>query len=404
MDESPIDASSEIVMIKSQTASSPGPTRWKSGISPRRAGRTMKTLLQEIRHDPLLWLLIFLPAVFAVQTLKPEAHTLLFALSVLAIVPLAALLSHATESVAAKTGDAMGGLLNATFGNLTELVIALTALHAGQYVLVKASIAGAIVTSALFTLGASFFLGGLRYHRQEFNRIGALMQAGLLFLATVALLIPSAVAKVDAVAAAAFIGKLSVGLAGLLILTYGLGLLFSLKTHRELFASAHQGETGHAPWPISLGLATLAGVTVLVALVSGVFVDSVQKAAEVFGMTPTFVGFVVVGLVGCAAEMASAFSGARKNRLDLSVSIALGSATQVALFVAPVLVLLSYVLAPAPMDLQFWPGAVVMILIATMTASLVTNTGRSTWFAGVAVVMVYLIFAMTLYLLPPRPL
>jgi len=178
--------------------------------------------------------------------------------------------------------------------------------------------------------------------------------------------------------------------------------LFSLKTHRELFASAQHGDAGEAPWPIGLALATLAGVTLLVALVSEVFVESVQKAAESFGMTPAFVGFIVVALVGGAAEMASAFSGARKNRLDLSVGIALGSAAQIALFVAPVLVLASYFIGPTPMDLQFWPGAVVMIFLATLTASLVTNSGRSTWFVGVLVLMVYAIFAMTLYLLPPR--
>src|SRR2546423_4435593 len=152
----------------------------------------MKALLREIRQNPLLWLLALVPTVFAAAKLRPEAHTLLFVLSVLAIVPLAALLSHATESVAAKTGDAVGGLLNATLGNLTELVIALTALRAGQYMLVKASIAGAIVTNSLFMLGASFFLGGMRYHVQEFNRIGARMQAGLLLPATAAPLVPSA--------------------------------------------------------------------------------------------------------------------------------------------------------------------------------------------------------------------
>jgi len=141
---------------------------------------------------------------------------------------------------------------------------------------------------------------------------------------------------------------------------------------------------------------------VLVALVSEIFVESVQKAAEAFGMTPAFVGFIVVALVGGAAEMGSAFSGACKNRLDLSVGIALGSASQIALFVAPVLVLFSYVLGPTPMDLHFWPGAVVMIFIAALTASLVTNSGRSAWFVGVFLPMVYLVFAMTLYLLPPR--
>jgi len=362
----------------------------------------MKLLLREIRETPLLWLLVFVPAVFAVEQVRPEAHRLLFVLSVLAIVPLAALLSHATESVAAKTGDAVGGLLNATLGNLTELIIAVTALSAGQYMLVKASLAGAIVTNTLFMLGASFLLGGLKHHEQEFNRTGARMQAVLLFMATVAILIPSAVAEADGGPGEGFTQALSDGLAVVLIAAYVLGLVFSLKTHRELFASAEHGEAGEEPWPLRLALLTLAGVTVLVALVSELFVESVQQAAEGFGMTPAFVGFIVVALVGAAAEMASAFSAARKNRLDLSVGIALGSASQIALFVAPVLVLLSHVLGPAPMSLQFWPGAVVMMLIATLTASFLTSSGRSAWFAGVLAMTVYLIFAMTLYLLPPR--
>ena len=360
----------------------------------------MATLISELRSNPLLWLLVFVPGVFVAQSLEPEAHTLLFVLSVLAIVPLATLLSHATESVAAKTGDTVGGLLNATLGNLTELVIALAALRAGQYMLVKASIGGAIVTNALFMLGASFLLGGLKYHVQEFNRISARLQASLLFLATIALLIPSAIRLADAGPTAAFTQQLSVGLSVLLIAAYGLGMAFSLRTHRELFAAAEH-EHDEAPWPIGAALATLAGVTVLVALVSEVFVESVQQAAVTFGMTPAFVGFIVVALVGGAAEMVSAFSGARQNRLDLSVSIALGSASQIALFVAPVLVLLSYAIGPAPMDLRFWPGAIMMMLIATLTASLVTNGGRSAWFVGVLLLMVYSIFAMTLYLLPP---
>lgn len=362
----------------------------------------MKTLLKEILHSPLLWLLVFVPVVLVTHKLKPDSHTLLFVLSVLAIVPLAALLSHATESVAAKTGDAVGGLLNATLGNLTELVIALTALRAGQYVLVKASIGGAIVTNSLFMLGMSFFLGGLKYHTQEYNRVSARLQAGLLFLATVALLIPSLIARADPIAGAAITHKLSVGLAVLLMIAYALGMLFSLKTHRELFASAEHGEEGETPLPIGVALVALAIVTIFVALVSEVFVESVQKAAEDFGMTPAFVGFIIVALVGGAAEMASAFSGARKNRLDLSVGIAMGSSSQIALFVAPVLVLVSYLIGPMPMDLQFWPGAVVMIFLSTLTATLVTNSGRSTWFTGLLVMMVYVIFAMTLYLLPPR--
>ena len=362
----------------------------------------MKPLLREIRRNPMLWLLAFVPVVCVAAALAPGAHTWLFVLSVLAIVPLATLLSHATESVAAKTGDAAGGLLSATLGNLTELVIALAALRAGEYMLVKASIAGAIVANTLFMLGASFLLGGLEHRVQEFNRAGARLQVGLLFLATVALLMPSAISEADAVSGPAFAQKLSLSLAVLLMVGYGLGLLFTLGTHREFFASVEHAEEDEEPWPIRLALATLAGVTVLVALVSEIFVESVQTAAEAFGMSPAFVGFVVVALVGGSAEMAAAFSGARKNRLDLSVGIALGSASQIALFVAPVLVLLSYAIGPAPMDLHFWPGAVVMMLIATLTAAFITNGGRSAWFVGVLMLMVYLVFATTLYLLPPQ--
>jgi Ca2+:H+ antiporter len=360
----------------------------------------MKQLLHEIRRNPLLWLLVFVPIVLVAEKLKPESHTLLFVLSIFAIVPLAALLSHATESVAAKTGDSIGGLLNSTLGNLTELVIAIAALQAGQYTLVKASIAGAIVTNSLFMLGGSFLLGGLRYHTQEYNRVAARVQAGLLFLATVALLIPSAISAHDASAADRINQQLSITLSILLLIAYGLGLLFSLKTHRELFAG--DAEEGEAAWPIGLALGTLAGVTIFVGLVSEIFVGSVQDAAVAFGMSPAFVGFIVVALVGAAAEMAAAFSAARKNHLDLSVGVSLGSAAQIALFVAPVLVLLSHFIGPAPMDLNFWPGAVTMVLFATLTAALVTSSGRSAWFVGAFVLIVYLMFATALYLLPPK--
>jgi Ca2+:H+ antiporter len=360
-------------------------------------------LLKEIRHSPILWLLAFVPAVLVAARVVPTAHTLLFILSVLAIVPLAALLSHATESVAQKTGDTVGGLLNATLGNLTELVIAMAALGAGEYDLVKGSIAGAIVTNTLFMLGASFLIGGLKYHIQEYNQATARLDAALLLLATIALVSPSAILKADLVPGAAATQKLSVALAVLLIAGYGLGLLFSLKTHREFFAGAkHAEEEEKAAWPIGLALVVLAVITVFVALVSEIFVESVQRAAETFGMSQAFVGFIVVALVGGAAEMAVAFSAARKNRLDLSVSIALGSASQIALFVGPVLVLLSYAIGPTPMDLQFWPGAVIMVFLATLVAAFTTNGGRSAWFIGALLLLVYAIFAVTLYLWPPQ--
>jgi len=217
----------------------------------------MNPLLMEIRHNPLLWMLVFVPIVLAVEYVAPSAHTTLFVLAVLAIVPLAALLSHATESVAEKTGDAIGGLLNATLGNLTELIIAIAALQAGEYMLVKASIAGAIVTNSLFMLGTSFLLGGLKHHVQDYNRAGGRLYAALLLMATIALLAPAAVAELDPANGEAMAQKLSAGLAVLLISAYALGLLFSLKTHKELFASEEHDEKDGAGWPIGLAGGTL---------------------------------------------------------------------------------------------------------------------------------------------------
>ncbi|UWU23583.1 calcium/proton exchanger (plasmid) [Rhizobium sp. CB3060] len=355
----------------------------------------------EVSQQPLLALVVFVPVAIILEQVTPEAHTLLFLMSIVAIVPLAALLSRATEAVAAKTGDAVGGLLNATLGNLTELVISLAALQSGQYLLVKASLAGAIVTNTLFMLGGAFLFGGLRHHVQEFNRVNARFQACLLFLATIAILVPSLVSEADRAPDTSTVQNLSLGLALLLIAVYALGMFFSLRTHRELFASASEGHESEKLWPLSVSIIILVVVTLFVAMISEIFVGSVQIAATHLGMTPAFVGFIVVALVGAAAEMTTAFSAARANRLDLSVSIALGSAAQIALFVAPVLVLVSYFLGPAPMSLEFWRGAVTMMLVATLAATLLSNGGRGAWYAGVMALAVYAIFGLTLFLLPP---
>lgn len=360
------------------------------------------SFLQEIIQTPILWLLVTVPLVLWLGHAKPDQSTLLFILSALAIVPLAALLSHATESIAHRTGDAIGGLLNATLGNLTELIIALTALKAGEYVLVKASVAGAIVSNVLFMLGSSFFIGGLRYHVQEFNRSSARLQAGMLLLATIALLVPSAVSVSEG---AEITAQLSFVLAIVLIVTYGCGLVFSLGTHRGFFGSvasegAHDAE--EIIWPIGQAIAVLVVATVLIAFVAEVFVHSLNGAGAALGMSAAFIGFIVVAIVGAAGEIVAAWAGARKNRLDLSVGIALGSAVQIALFVAPVLVLLSYVLGPTPMTLQFWPGAVFMVFTAALVALLISLSGRSAWFIGVLILSVYAVFAITFYLLPAQ--
>jgi Ca2+:H+ antiporter len=363
----------------------------------------IKPLATEIRQNPLLWLLGFVPVLFAVQKLRPESHAFLFVLSIIALIPFALLISRASEGIVARTGDTIGALLNATLSNLTELIIALAALNAGQYTLVKASIAGAIVTKTLFTLGASFLTGGLKHHVQQYNRDSARLQAGLLFLAAIALLVPSLLIEADSAETPSnFSQELSLALSALIIVCYGLSMLFSLKTHPELFASVAHAHGAEGGWPMRLSLITLAVATALMAVASEIFVESVQSAGDTFHMTPAFIGFIIVPLVSSIAELAPAMTGARNDRLDLSVGIALGGASQIVLLVAPFLVFLSYVLGPTPMTLHFWPAAVFMVLIAIVTATLVTNSGRSAWFIGVFVLNVYLIFALTLYLLPAQ--
>lgn len=359
------------------------------------------SLMRDLAGNRMNWLLVFVPAVLVAARTNPDAHTVLFLLSVLAIVPLAGLLSHATEGVAAKTGDAVGGLLNATLGNLTELVIAITALRAGMLDLVKASLTGAVVTNSLFMLGASFLLGGMRHRVQEFNPANARLQTGMLLLASIALLIPSAITRSGAADfEPTFTQTLSLGLAVILLVTYALSLFFSLKTHRDFFGSVGGGEHEDAAWPIGASLGILAGATIFIALVSEIFVESVQHAAISLGMSKAFVGFIVVSLVGGAAEMASAFSAARKNRLDMSVGIAMGSSSQIALFVAPVLVMLSYAVSPTPMDLNFGGAQVLMVMLTTLSVALVVSSGKSAWYLGVQLLAVYATFAMTFYLLP----
>jgi Ca2+:H+ antiporter len=220
-----------------------------------------------------------------------------------------------------------------------------------------------------------------------------------LFLAVVAMMVPSLISDVDQSSGVS--QNLSLGLAVILIAVYAMGMLFSLKTHRELFVSVGHAEEHHGSWPMGVSVAILIVVTLLVALISEVFIGSIQGAAEYLGMTPAFVGFIVVALVGGAAEMTTAFSAARANRLDLSVSIALGSAAQIALFVAPALVIVSYFIGPQPMSLEFWPGAVAMMLVATVAAIFLSSGGRGAWYIGVMALTVYAIFALTLFLLPP---
>lgn len=352
-----------------------------------------------LRQHPLLWALLFAPVTLWFHARHPEAERTVFVLSLLAIIPLAALLSLATEHLAERMGNTSGGLLNATLGNLTELIIAFAALQAGLFDLVKASLAGAVITNGLFILGISFLWGGLRHHVQLINLEYVHMQSGLLLIATIALLIPSALGLLNQPGVQAAMQPISLALSLVLIAVYLLGLLFSIRTHHELVE--HQPRPtlrGHSGWPVWLSLLLLALATTGVAFISEIFVDSIQRAADELQISQAFVGFILVAFVGAAAEMYSALHAASVNRIDLSVAIAMGSSTQISLFVAPLLVLLSYVVAPQPMHLQFSATAILMVMLSTLSITTILSSKRTTWYTGVLLLSVYLVFALTLYL------
>jgi Ca2+:H+ antiporter len=359
----------------------------------------MSPFLNDLKSKPIFWMGIAIPVVLVMHWTHSGSNSLLFILSLLAIIPLAAFLSHSTEGIAAKTGDTVGGLLNATMGNLTELVIFIAALSQGMVELVKASIAGAVVTNSLFMLGMSFLLGGIKYKVQRFNQLNAFIQSSLLFVVCIALMVPTIVTKVSEGEKPVPLNKISLGIAVLLMVIYLLSLLFSLKTHSDYFTS-DQEAAAHGEehvWPLNIAVIVLVVSAFCIAIVSEIFVEGVQEASLKMGLSQGFVGFVIIPIVGAAAEMMSAFSAAKKNKLDISVGIAMGSSAQIALFVVPLMVILSYFIAPAPMDLGFSGGLIFMLLFATLTVALTSNHGKSTWYLGVLLLSVYAIFGVTLF-------
>lgn len=360
----------------------------------------MKQFLKDLRSTPIFWLGIFIPVILVMHWTHTGSNTVMFVLSILAIIPLAGFLSHATEGIAAKTGDTIGGLLNATLGNLTELVIFVAALRQGLIELVKASVVGAVVTNSLFMLGISFILGGVKHKVQNYNRVNAFIQSSLLFIVCIALMVPTIVSKTATDEKSGVVDHISLGIAILLMILYILNLFFSLKTHANFFKSEEtaQGEEEHV-WPVNISLIVLAVSAVCIAIVSEIFVEGVQEAATSLGLSQAFVGFIIIPIVGAAAEMMAAFTAAKKNKLDISVSIAMGSSTQIALFVTPLLVMLSYFIAPTHMNLEFKSGLIFMLLFGTLTVALTSNQGKSTWYLGVLLVSVYAIYGITLFFL-----
>lgn len=354
----------------------------------------------------LSWLLVFVPVTLVIHYAFPAYETAAFITSCIAIIPLAGWMGRATEHLAARTGDAIGGLLNATFGNAAELIIALSALHKGYTEVVKASLTGSIIGNILLVLGLACFAGGLRYQNQDFNVTGARTQATMLLLAAIGLIIP-AIFHHLAPGHAQSEQSLSVEISCVLLIVYALSLLFSLRTHKQLFSGAatdqEDGDLHHLDepeWSTKKSVTVLLIATAGVAWIAEILVASVEHAAHAFGMSNIFVGVIVVAIVGNAAEHSTAVLVAMKNRMDLSLGIAIGSSIQIALFAAPFLVLMSYLIAPEPMDLVFTPAEVLAVTLSVWIVGQVAGDGKSNWFEGIQLLSVYAMLAMIFYFLP----
>ena len=341
------------------------------------------------------------PAAVLLHVLTPDRHLLIFALATLALLPLAAAIGRATETLAEHLGGGIGGLLNATFGNAAELIIGALALREGLIDLVKASITGSILGNILLVFGAAAVVGGFRRPVQTFNRTAAGVGTTMLLLSVIGLIVP---ALLHRVAAPEVELKLDTEIAVVLFITYLLSLWFTLRTHRDAFgiaeASAPHDAAAGERGSVRGALLLLLGSTAAVAVVSEVLVGSVSATAEQLGLTQVFVGVIVVALVGNAAEHFSAVTMAAQDKMDTAIAIAVGSSTQVALFVAPLLVFLSYLIAPAPMDLLFTPFEIASLGVAVLSISFIAHDGESHWMEGVQLLAVYVILALGFFYLP----
>ena len=360
----------------------------------------------------MLWLLLLAPVALVLGAIEGVPAPAVFFCAALAIVPLAKLIVESTESIAERTGPALGGLLNATFGNLPELIIAVVALRAGLVEMVRASLIGALLANLLLGLGLAFFLGGRRYHLQDYNPLAARSYASMMLLAVISMAVPSAFHR--------FFGAeqgfqhttvLDKSVAIVLLVTYALYLVYQLHTHRETFAAGSHaaanggGEqarpAGHgAHGSLRPAAAKLIAASLAAAWLSELLVGAAEATGHSLGMSPTFIGLVVLAAVGGAAEIASAIVLGRRNQMDLAVGVALGSCIQIALFVAPILVLLGGFIGPEPFALSFSRGEMGFLFVSVLLGGLVATDGQSNWFKGVQLLAVYALLALVCYLVP----
>jgi Ca2+:H+ antiporter len=348
--------------------------------------------------------LVFVPIAIVLEVMHASPEWI-FVTACLAIIPLAGLMGKATEHLAEKVGEGVGGLLNATFGNAAELIIAIMALRAGLYDVVKASITGSIIGNILLVFGLSAVVGGAKYSIQSFNKTAANLGTTMLTLSAIGLVVPALFHYV-VVGSGTQVSEqeLSLEIAFILIVTYVLSLFFTLKTHRHLYAGGHGDDAddamGTEGWSTRKSLLVLLIATAFVALMSEFLVGAVQATAKTFGMTEVFVGVIVVAIVGNAAEHSTAVLMAFKNKMDIAINIAVGSSIQIALFVAPVMVFLSYFIGPQPMDLIFTNFEVLAVTLSVAIMALISQDGESNWMEGVQLLAVYAILGLAFYWLP----
>jgi Ca2+:H+ antiporter len=347
-------------------------------------------------------LLVFVPISVAAHFLE-WSPLVVFLTACAAIVPLAAWMGAATEEIAVVLGPSLGGLLNATFGNATELIIALVALNAGLTNVVKASLTGSIIGNLLLVMGLSMFLGGLRYKEQEFQPVVARVNASSMNLAVIAILMPTAVNVTTAGVSDISVKNLSIATAIVLITVYILTLVFSMKTHAYLcdVGEAEMDGEEHSDEKPNLWLwvGVLLVATVFVAIESELLVESLEVATSQLGLTALFTGVILLPIIGNAAEHATAVTVAMKNKMDLSVSVAVGSSLQIALFVAPVLVLAGWIL-DKPMDLDFHPFELVAVAVSVLIANSISSDGRSNWLEGTLLLAAYVVLGFAFFFHP----
>ena len=357
--------------------------------------------MKKILKPGIHWLFIFIPVSLVLENREASAPLIFFS-AALSIVPIARLIGSSTEHLATYTGDAVGGLLNATFGNLPELIIAVVALKAGLHTMVLASLVGAILANLLLASGVSFLVGGLRYHNQDYNATSVRVYSSMMLIAVISLTIPSGFHLLTSgQPVIESENTLNLYLAGVLLVGYVLYLVFMIKTHADFFKSEGGGHDEHEDrWSVARALITLVVASVLAAYMSEVLVGAAEETGEVLGMSSVFIGVVFLAIVGGAAESISAVTMGYKNKMDLSLGIALGSSIQIALFIAPLLVILSTFIGPGQMNLTFPRPLIVAMFLAVILAAMVAGDGRSNWYKGVQMIIVYVIMGMMLYFIP----